>query len=434
MPLFEKLRKRELAGIDFTNQLFSDELVLGTFTYLSAQDLIECGKVNHAWSRLARDAGLWRPLYEEKFNKPLCTFKAKWDPVAEYQLSFSNWKDQYRIHQNWLTGQQRQMITFMKLKETTEQATNGNQGYRLTIGNSMGGFDVWTITTMANKGGNDTTRLVETLKTNHYQTEQQKGGTAVVALDVYYPMLIMCTANMKLQAFDISYSTPRKVFLLESPIPWAPVILNLARHRSSSTTATTQWRAILCYGMMVMGDQSSIGTQEIIFNANGMVSSRHSSILDPRSTLLTTATSSEPHTVPSLTSIVYSEPFLMTAHTSNTIKEYRLVSTPDQFTIEFVRTYYGHTCQVSSLALDSHQGRLISGSRAGLKIWDLLGLDQYKIRAKDYVVTLKPGEDSAMDIPQDDIVWIQMDDFKIVALLRNGNTNQAWFKIWSFDP
>lgn len=50
----------------------------------------------------------------------------------------------------------------------------------------------------------------------------------------------------------------------------------------------------------------------------------------------------------------------MTAHTSNTIKEYRLVSTPDQFTIEFVRTYYGHTCQVSSLALDSEQGRLIS--------------------------------------------------------------------------
>jgi hypothetical protein len=50
----------------------------------------------------------------------------------------------------------------------------------------------------------------------------------------------------------------------------------------------------------------------------------------------------------------------MTAHTSNTIKEYRLVSTPDQFTIEFIRTYYGHTSQVSSLALDSDQGRLIS--------------------------------------------------------------------------
>jgi hypothetical protein len=63
-----------------------------------------------------------------------------------------------------------------------------------------------------------------------------------------------------------------------------------------------------------------------------------------------------------------------------------------------------------------------------------LGLDQYKIRAKDYVVTLRHEDYGAMDIPQNDIVWVQMDAFKIVALIRNGDTKVAWFKVWSFDP
>lgn len=56
MPLLKKQRRDACLRIDFTSQLFSDELVLGTFAYLSAHDLIECGKVNHAWSRLSRDA------------------------------------------------------------------------------------------------------------------------------------------------------------------------------------------------------------------------------------------------------------------------------------------------------------------------------------------------------------------------------------------
>jgi hypothetical protein len=265
--------------------------------------------------------------------------------MAEYQLPFSDWKDQYRIHQNWLTGKRqdlysallpnktlntfillgyctsyrhdtntfsehsnswgsctlqyliqytrdllcvcnqartqvelwhigktttrqlcclddvsdsnrRHTITFMKLNEATEELDDHTgqqqQYYRLTVGNSAGGFDVWRISTAKEQ---DASRLVETRRTGRYRSNP-RGGSAVVALDVCYPMLIMCTANMKLQAFDISDLTPRQVLLLESPIPWSPVVLHLNRHLSS-----TQWRAILCYGMLVMGNQTSIGTQ-----------------------------------------------------------------------------------------------------------------------------------------------------------------------------
>lgn len=143
----------------------------------------------------------------------------------------------------------------MKLNEATEELDDHTgqqqQYYRLTIGNSAGGFDVWRITTAKEQ---EATSLVGTRRTGRYRPLSQ--GSAVVALDVCYPMLIMCTANMKLQAFDISDPIPRQVLLLESPIPWSPVVLHLARHLSS-----TQWRAILCYGMLVMGNQTSIGTQ-----------------------------------------------------------------------------------------------------------------------------------------------------------------------------
>ncbi|CAO3599105.1 unnamed protein product [Absidia cylindrospora] len=453
--------------------------------------------------------------------------------MAEYQLPYANWKDQYRIHQNWLTGyctsyrldnvaalsyqsntwnghklqgllqytndilcicsqsrkqveiwhtgktatrhignlkddtlDDRRKITFMKLKTRApddSESIGNQQNYTLIIGNNYGGFGTWKFTTAT-----DTTRtkLVGIRRTCHYQQNNHKDP--VVAMDVLHPMLILCTANMKLQAFDIDQPSPRQIFKIESPVRWCPVVVHLSQHHLPS-----QWKALLCFGVN-FGLQSSLGAQEMIFSIHGITSSRHSSIFNPISSTherpntfyspptLSPPTSSPPTSPspsslssspsnytnatclndlfpdsinnPTMTSMVYSDPFIMTAYSTNTIRQYRVKSTDDGFHVDFVKTLFGHTCQVSSLALDVDEGRLISGSRAGLKLWDLLSLDQYTKRANDYVVTLQPEESGAMDIPMDDIIWMQVDKVKIIALLRNGDSNKKWFKIWSFDP
>ncbi|KAI8096448.1 uncharacterized protein BX664DRAFT_257734 [Halteromyces radiatus] len=416
MPPFRKRQRRQVehsTGIDFTKHLFSDELVLGTFSYLTALDLIECGKVNRSWSRLARDPGLWKPLYQDRFSTPLTNFKLKWKLAIENEPDTINWKEEYRIHQNFLSGKIIIIIITMYLLLKLN-----NQQYTLAIGHQQGGFSLWTFIVEGSKS----------IKVTNVKRSNDVGARdSVVAIDTCPSITIICTSSMKLLAFDTTQQQPRQIFTLHSPIPWSSILLHLA------PSSLHRWRALLCFGMPA-GLHSSLGVQEMIFTLDGLVSSRHSSTLCYDQPFLLPGSTTELDN-PIMTSMTYSEPFLMTAHTNNTIRQYRVISTSSDFRFEFVRTLFGHTCQVTSLAMHSEQGRLISGSRAGLRIWDMLSLDQYKKRGKDYVVTLKPEDedDDKTKMPMDDINWIQMDKDKIVALLQNRETHCHWLKVWSFD-
>jgi hypothetical protein len=42
-------------GIDFVSSLFSKELVLKVFSFLSCTDLVQCAAVSMNWSRMAND-------------------------------------------------------------------------------------------------------------------------------------------------------------------------------------------------------------------------------------------------------------------------------------------------------------------------------------------------------------------------------------------
>jgi hypothetical protein len=42
-------------GIDFVSCLFSKELVLKVFSFLSCRDLVQCAVVSMNWSRMAND-------------------------------------------------------------------------------------------------------------------------------------------------------------------------------------------------------------------------------------------------------------------------------------------------------------------------------------------------------------------------------------------
>jgi WD40 repeat protein len=115
--------------------------------------------------------------------------------------------------------------------------------------------------------------------------------------------------------------------------------------------------------------------------------------------------------------ISYAHPYVVTSHNNNTMQQYRIRSDQGQrVEIEHVRTLWGHTSSVGAMALDAHIGRLVSGDRAGIKVWNLEGLD-------DFVVGIENGLSERME-------WIGFDSEKIVTVAGNHENN---VKVWSFS-
>ncbi|CAG8479817.1 4200_t:CDS:2 [Dentiscutata heterogama] len=112
---------------DFVN-IFSDELNLHVFRYLSAADVSICSQVSRKWWRIANDRQLWKSLFLSRFkapNRPNLTYRletlqltqtqptnplkpsiiANNENVNENDISDSeDWKSIYRVNHNWQTG------------------------------------------------------------------------------------------------------------------------------------------------------------------------------------------------------------------------------------------------------------------------------------------------------------------------------------------
>lgn len=54
-PRLSKYNKRSEKQKDFVTTVFSKELVLNVFSFLSSKDLIQCAAVSTEWYRLAND-------------------------------------------------------------------------------------------------------------------------------------------------------------------------------------------------------------------------------------------------------------------------------------------------------------------------------------------------------------------------------------------
>ncbi|KAI9304482.1 hypothetical protein BJ944DRAFT_84924 [Cunninghamella echinulata] len=522
-PLKKQKRQQQQYRIDFTKKLFSDEIILNIFSYLTATDLINCEKVNKTWYRLANDTfALWRPLYEEKFDKPLNHFKAKWASSSQVQIANHKWKDLYRINHNWLSGHctstqlnininlnisnaynnntqrfiqythdvlcfinqdstkieiwqlqntqpthiytimdeqlfqpQQHTITCLKLKKSINNNNKKKKNsFTLIVGTSHAQYMIWEL--IINK--NECKPLLLYQKNYNYHHSCQEKD-AVIAMDICDNIITFCTESMKLEYYDVSYQPPRLIYHLQSNVHWSPIILQLNRKKSTTSSSSHQWCALLFFGMHIGLNASSIGVQEMILSKNTLISSRHCSILCQDQLFFTnrTTTATSSRVDPPMTSMIYSEPFLMTSHSNNTIKQYRFyhhdttspslpsikksnitINAADDFRLSYVQTLFGHTSQVNYLAMDASQGRLVSGDRYGLKMWDLLSLDQCKVRGNDYMVNLKYNDDDD-DQQQQHITtthhmkWLQMDHDKIMGLLMDNHNPLPYFKIWSFD-
>ncbi|CAG8542304.1 8433_t:CDS:2, partial [Scutellospora calospora] len=112
---------------DFVN-VFSDELNLHVFKYLSAAEISICSQVSRKWWRLANDRQLWKSLFLSRFkapNRPNLTYRLETLQLTQTQLTNppklsiiasnecpsendlsdnEDWKSIYRVNHNWQTG------------------------------------------------------------------------------------------------------------------------------------------------------------------------------------------------------------------------------------------------------------------------------------------------------------------------------------------
>ncbi|KAI8071082.1 hypothetical protein BC940DRAFT_295214 [Gongronella butleri] len=488
-------RKRQRPNpVDFTRALFSDELILHIFGFLSATDLIQCNQVNKVWHRLANDAMLWKPLYDVCYNQPLTRYQTTWATPPLLGNEPDRWMAKYRLHHNWLSGFCETFTTPFEqpLTPSIRNAGHNNQvkhliqythpllcfpehdpqqprrvqvwladdghprhihtladtifdtpadtsvpiphitclklvhidmdRYLLAIGSSTGRVAVWSFQIQGENMRNKAL-VCQTPPGSRYTHDP------VVAIDIDASILLTCTASMKLAAYDISSkqaTVPKLIHSLQSTITWAPVLLNL-----TFSQETRQWTALLCFGMPVGIGSSSIGAQELVLTRDTVISSRHCSVLCHDRLFFTPETDTAHY--PPTTCMIYSAPFLMTAHSNNTIRQYQLIAHEKHLRLKYIRTLFGHTCQVATLAIDARHGRLVSADRACVKLWDLVSLDLTKPRAQDYLITL-PHDALATrnDTPSTHVDWLQVDHHQILAVIRENDTAPFVLKSWRF--
>ncbi|KAI9317285.1 hypothetical protein BX666DRAFT_1857913 [Dichotomocladium elegans] len=431
------VRKR----INFTAGLLSDELVLHIFSFLTAADLIRCTKVNTKWLRLSNDEMLWKPLFLNRFRTMRTTLPAPrsqwWGNCgsSSKEVRPSYWKSLYRINHNWRIGNSRntndgRIITCLKLETDPDRCHH----YRLAAGYDNGGFTLWAFDT-ALPAFEATELVIHSPVMSCHESNHSSSSTAVEAIGLSFPVVLTCTKGMKLSAYHIDPS-PRLIYELQSPIRWSPIVVELDQCPYESG----RWRAMACFGMPVGLNGYSAGIQEIVFSSKAIISSRHCSAVSESDMFFTAH--SRPESLEPMTALVYSEPYLMTAHANNTIKQYCVVRSKEKLELNFIQTLYGHTSKVHALALNTSVGRLVSGDRYGLKVWDLAqnGKPRFPMASASAAAT------TSVDIPYRDMRWLQFDSDKIVAALCGdrrccgSDTNDTIFtspkgvqvKIWSF--
>lgn len=204
----------------------------------------------------------------------------------------------------------------------------------------------------------------------------------------------------------------------------------------------------------------------MVFSSRGIISSRHCTALNEDDFFFTNhARRPSQDALEPITALAYSQPYLMTAHGNNTIKQYHVYLSNDKLELRFAKTLYGHTSRVCALALDASVSRLVSGDRYGLKVWDLsmndndkhqpfrndetdhhsnaYRLARHRLGGNEYLVAIDAGTEhrAALEVPSCDMRWLHFDSDKIVAALRDDSSGnlaltsqkRTLVRIWSFS-
>ncbi|ORE06852.1 hypothetical protein BCV72DRAFT_227680 [Rhizopus microsporus var. microsporus] len=460
--------------IDFVISSFSKELALKVFSYLSSADLLQCAAVSTHWAKLANDETLWKPLFYNRFcesetndqNHIARSNNKRRTSATRYGGS---WKTKYRVHQNWLHGNC--YVNDITIGNDTESYPNSQQLFQMTkdimfvvsadkckidvwkyikdesrllcriesarLANSKitfirlidgnplhllggyanGGFVLWEI--KANLGSLSINEI-----TNH--NPQTDKDDSVISIGMDFPIVLLCTKNMKLSAFYIDETnTVRPIHRLQSPVDWSSVHIDIHKQTHNQPL----WVATICFSLAIGNHATSVGLQEVILSSTTIVSSRHASALESEPFFFSSSMSyylqqntNDSNDSSLVTAMAYSPPYLITAHPNNTIKKY-IITKNRGLDIRFEKILYGHTFRVEALALQKE--KLVSADRSGIKIWNLL--------KDDTAVTIYTNKNQSFlqDLPALRIRTLCFDEDRIAAFAKDDK--DSFVRLWSFD-
>ncbi|KAJ2960294.1 hypothetical protein NQZ79_g4320 [Umbelopsis isabellina] len=450
------------------------EVVFHVFSFLEAADLTTCARVSTKWYEAANDDHLWKPLYLVRFSNPrqllvqqlrsqrlhskLATGSqtAALSTTATHSIDQrldqrrNKWKNLYKVNHNWETGNCQVDELALPLKEERSLLDQTSNETIIQICHDMmattwGGssvIDIWQIhgshIEHISKAGPSTVTSAyvtcikwDTLDTRRVIVGYSNGGFSIYQVDArerlvqqlaYYAarpsvscdrhcvksitlcdsMVMTCSTDMELSTYTFDeQGNTRFCHCLTSAMHWEPLTIEVYSKGDQT------YQAVVCFGMSVGLDSWTIGLQEIIFTANLILNSRHSSSrLPPGHGLLDR-----------IQKISYAHPYVVTSHKNNTMQQYRIVTEHGKrIEIEHVRTLWGHTNSVGAMAMDARIGRLVSGDRAGIKVWNLES-------PRELVVGIESGFGERME-------WIGFDSEKIVTVAGDHENN---VKVWSFS-
>lgn len=223
---------------------------------------------------------------------------------------------------------------------------------------------------------------------------------AITAMALSSPYLLMVSQHKILSLYNIrgmspdvkkaqdTATRPYEIASLQAENMVAPMTLSLR-------VSTFEIIATIVYSFFHIGCGWSLGIQELRFNKDGhQLDSRLASTVDsqygiqrlrrprashdrPQSTTAETFSTTIP-TAPSImhaqppASMSYSHPYLLTAHTDNTLTMYLVVSNSDGLFVRGGQRLWGHTSSVSAVEV-TNRGKAVSVSALGdeIRIWEL---------------------------------------------------------------
>jgi hypothetical protein len=234
---------------------------------------------------------------------------------------------------------------------------------RVVVGYSNGGFSIFQVDARE--------RLLQ--QHAHYPARPS------VSCDRHcVKSIALCSTDMELSTYTFDeQGNSRFCHCLTSAMQWEPLTIEVYSKGDQT------YQAVVCFGMSVGLDSWTIGLQEIIFTPNLIINSRHSSSRLPAGHGLLDR--------------------IVTEHGK-------------RIEIEHVRTLWGHTNSVGAMAMDARIGRLVSGDRAGIKVWNLES-------PHELVVGIESGFGERME-------WIGFDSEKVVTVAGDHENN---VKVWSFS-
>ena len=397
----------------------------------------------------------------------------------------TDWKRQYKLRYNWLRGSANVSETQVAEQPSTPPLLVRLYDDIVVTADSMAGIRAWSLS------GDDrliaSTPLCHTgptsLAIDDTESSEDQVGISVGFDDGRFAIYTLLrneraftlrythAASTNGAIHPIAYASPYLLTMTGAPLlslyrfghdrnaaaddtMSAPTLISSLRSHTTYPPATLAIRASptsivasIAYAMPSWTVGWSVGLQELRLTGDGtildsrMASTSNSSLRVPRLRTHSRVNAGAMSSIKKATSLSYSHPYLLLAHSDNTLTFYMVTSNAEELSISAGNRLWGHTSSVSGAHVGD-RGRAVSVSTLGneLRVWELEGgisssASRRRAAAGETSVQVRPErrksfvEESRLDreLEESNVTkgWVAFDEEKVVLLREKMQGVQA---------